>query len=362
VSLEDERFMAMAVEQARAAMGTTAPNPSVGAVLVRDGTVLGVGHTRPVGGAHAEVACLQAVMDAGPSAEGATMYVTLEPCRHVGRTPPCTRALIDAGVARVVVGSVDPFPPMRGKGLDDLRSAGVSVDLGLRREACDAVVRGFARAVTHGLPEVTLKIATSLDGNIATASGESQWITGPDARMDGHRLRANHDAILVGVGTVLADNPRLTVRGVPGTHPVPIILDSRLRTPVDAAVFSGTQRVLIICAEDAPEVDLPADIVRVPRGDGGVDMHAAMIVVAQRGLHRVLIEGGGRIARSVLDARLVDEVVLYQSGRIVPGGRPWVGGEPLVALAKAITLTVRSAGMLGPDVVLRYGALHRVEG
>ncbi len=361
MNLDDERFMAMAVEQARSAMGTTAPNPSVGAVLVRDGLVLGIGHTQPIGGAHAEVSCLRAVAHAGHDTAGATMYVTLEPCRHVGRTAPCTHALISAGVSRVVVGSVDPFSPMQGKGLDDLRAAGVFVELGLRKEACDAVIRGFARAVTHGLPEVTLKIAASLDGNIATASGESQWITGPDARLDGHRLRANHDAILVGVGTVLADNPRLTLRGVPGENPVPVILDSLLRTPSDAAVFSGTERVVMICAEDAPRVDLPADIVRVPRGEGGVDIHAALTEVARRGLHRVLIEGGGQIARSVLDARLVDEVVLYQSGRILPGGRPWVGGQPLVSLADAVTLTVRSAGMLGPDVVLRYGAVHRVE-
>lgn len=361
MSLDDERFMALAVEQARSAMGTTAPNPSVGAVVVRDGVVLGAGHTQPVGGPHAEVACLQAVAAAGHTPLGATMYVTLEPCRHVGRTAPCTHALIRAGITRVVVGSVDPFPPMQGKGLDELRAAGLIVDLGLRREACDAVVRGFARAVTHGLPEVTLKIATSLDGNIATASGESQWITGPDARTDGHRLRANHDAILVGVGTVLADNPRLTVRGVPGTNPVPVILDSNLRTPADAAVFSGTERVVIICADDAPDVELPADIVRVQRGQGGVDIHDAMEQIVGRGLHRVLIEGGGQIARSALDARLVDEVVVYQSGRIIPGGRSWVGGEPLESLADAVTLSIRSAGMLGPDVVLRYGAPHRVE-
>lgn len=362
MTLDDERFMAMAVEQARSALGTTAPNPSVGAVLVCDGVVLGTGCTQPVGGAHAEVSCLQDCQANGHTATGATLYVTLEPCRHTGRTPPCTQALIAAGVSRVVVGAVDPFPPMQGKGLEDLRSAGLTVDLGLRKDACDALVRGFARAVTHRLPEVTLKIATSLDGNIATASGESQWITGPDARLDGHRLRANHDAILVGVGTVIADNPRLTVRGIEGRNPVPVVLDSRLRTPPDAAVFSGSERVVIVCAEDAPDVELQADIVRVPRGPGGVDVVAALTEVAGRGLHRVLVEGGGQIARSLLDAQLVDTVVVYQSGRILPGGRSWVGGEPLGALADAVTLTVRSAGMLGPDVVLRYGAVHRVEG
>lgn len=358
----DERFMALAVQQAREALGTTAPNPSVGAVLVRDCQVLGRGHTQPVGGPHAEVMALRSARDAGHATEGATMYVTLEPCRHVGRTPPCTRALRDAGVSRVVVGAVDPYPPMQGKGLDELRANGISVDLGLRAEACAELVRGFARVVRNGLPEVTLKLATSIDGRIATATGESQWITGPEARRDGHRLRASHDAIAVGIGTVLADDPRLTTREVSDAHPVPVVFDSGLRTPEDAKLLQSPAGAVIVCAEDAPERDLPARILRVPRGDGGLDIEAAMRAVAAAGLHRVLVEGGGKLVRSVLDARLADELVLYLGSVMVPGGLPGIAGSPLAALSDALRPSLRSTSVLGNDVVIRYGLRHRLEG
>lgn len=357
----DEHFMALAVQQARTALGTTSPNPSVGAVLVRDGVLLGIGHTQPIGGAHAEVTCLLHAREAGHDPAGATMYVTLEPCRHVGRTPPCTRALLDAGVCRVVVGAVDPYPPMQGKGLQELRDAGVLVELGLRGDACTDLIRGFARSVRYGLPEVTLKVAASLDGHIATDSGESQWITGEEARLDGHRLRANHDAIVVGIHTVLADNPRLTTRGLHGSDPVPVVFDTRLRIPAGAALMSGTRRPIILCARDAPERALNADVVRIERGEGGLCVEAGLRALTERGLHRVLIEGGGLLARSMVDAHLVDHLMLYLGSVAIPGGRPWLGGPAIASLSDATRTTLRSAGMLGPDAVLRYGLTHRLE-
>ena len=362
MSEHDERFMAMAVEQARDALGTTAPNPSVGSVIVRDGVVLGVGRTQPIGGPHAEVMSLRDAQKNGHDVRGATVYVTLEPCRHVGRTPPCTRALLEAGIARVVVGAVDPYPPMQGKGLEELRSAGVQVDLGLRGDACTDLIRGFARAVRHELPEVTLKVASSLDGRIATVSGESQWITGESARADGHRLRASHDAIVVGIGTVLADNPRLTTRMQGGTDAVPVVLDSNLRIPPGAALFGGTRRPIVICAHDAPDIALDADIIRVARSGSGIDPVLAMTALANRGLHRVLVEGGGRVSRSLIDAALVDHLVLYLGAVAIPGGIPWLGGDALDRLASAVRPTLRSIGMLGGDAVLRYGLPHRLEG
>jgi len=290
------------------------------------------------------------------------MYVTLEPCCHHGRTPPCTDAILEAGVARVVVGVVDPFPPMRGEGLAILRRAGVEVALGEGSEACSALVRGFTRAITVGLPEVTLKVASSLDGRLATATGESQWITGPEARRDGHVLRASHDAVLVGSGTVRADDPALTVRAIEGHQPVPVVLDTELRIDASAKVFAHPRRPVLVCASDAPVRDLPADVVRVPRGEGGVDVEAALRALASRGLHRVLVEGGAQVHRALLDARLADTLVVYVAGVLVPGGVPWLGGPPVASLGDAVRLGAPEVAVIGDDVRLSWRLRHRSEG
>lgn len=351
-----EDWMDRAIDLARTALGTTAPNPAVGAVLVRDGVCIGSGYTCPVPGDHAEVVALAAARSAGHDPRDSTMFVTLEPCCHHGRTAPCTDALIAAGVARVIVGVQDEYPPMQGKGLRQLRDAGIEVELGLREEECSELIVGFQRVVcAGGLPEVTLKAAISADGHIATVTGESQWITGEGARSDGHRLRAGHDAIVVGIETVLADDPRLTCRIEGGTDPVPVVLDTHLRIPRDAALFASGQRPIIVCGPDAEHRELPGDVVCVARGAaGGVDVGAALKMLGERGLHRVLVEGGGRVHRSMLDAGVVDVIHLYVAGTVIPGGRSWVGGEPLASLQQAERFGPPRVSVVGDDVRLTY--------
>lgn len=350
----DRAFMQGAIGLARFGQGTTAPNPSVGALVVRGDAIVGKGTTQPVGGPHAEIMALR---DAG-DARGATVYVTLEPCGHHGRTPPCTDALIAAGVTRVVVGTLDPFEPMRGKSLDTLRAAGIEVTLGIEREACDRLILGFARAITRGLPEVTVKAATSADGRIATASGESQWITADTARSIGHQMRAAHDAVLVGIGTVLADDPRLTVRidGLEGRTPTPVVLDTWLRLPDTAHL--NRPGTLVLCGEEAPDRALRAEVLRLPTADGRVDVEAALALLAARGLHRVLVEGGGEVIRSLLDAGLVDTVEQFVAGIALPGGRPWVGGPAVPSLAAAPHFRLAQVERAGPDAWLTWHATH----
>lgn len=361
----DDAWMGLAIAQARQALGRTAPNPSVGAVIVRGDQLLGQGRTQPVGGPHAEVEAIRdAVLAGHGDLRGATLYVTLEPCCHWGRTPPCTDAILAHGVSRVVVGVVDPYPPMRGKGLARLRTAGVEVELGVRAVECAELVLGFTRTLTRGLPEVTSKVACSLDGCIATASGESRWITGELARADGHRLRACHDGILVGIGTALADDPSLTCRVAGGRDPVPIVLDSDLRLPLGARLLAGSRPAVIVCADDAPRRSLPAEVVRVPRGpQGHVDPIEALRGVAARGLHRVLVEGGARVHRALLDAQLVDTLHVYLAPALIPGGRHWLHGDPpLESLESAARFGApREVQPLGDDLRLTWRLLHRAD-
>ncbi len=364
--------MRRALALADRALGHTAPNPAVGAVLVREGQLVGEGFTRPAGGPHAERVALADCAERGHSARGATMYVTLEPCCHYGRTPPCSAALLEAGVARVVVGVLDPYPPMQGRSVGELRAGGVEVSLGALEADCAERILGFARAITVGLPEVTCKAGITADGHIATASGESRWITGEASRADAHRLRDAHDAVLVGIGTVLADDPRLTVRGLPASgEGVPrkptraVVWDSDLRIPSTARLLAvaegpgGGGPPVVVCAEDAPLRELSAELVRVPRAPGGgVDPEAALRALAERGLHRILVEGGGLVHRALLDGQLADWVVLYVAPRLLPGGRGFVGGPPLQALAEAIPMDLRDVARTGPDVRLTYRLAH----
>ncbi len=351
--------MALALAEARTALGRTAPNPAVGAVVLKDGRVIGRGATHPPGGPHAEVAALADARARGEDPRGATLVVTLEPCCHHGRTPPCTDAILEAGVAEVVVGVVDPFPAMQGKSLALLRERGVAVHLGTGAAEAADVMRGFLRVTRGGLPEVGLKVAISLDGSLATATGESQWITSEPARAHGHGLRAAHDAVLVGIGTALADDPRLTVRSGPrddARQPVPVILDTRARLPASAAVFRGPRRPIVLVAGDTDAGGLSnhADVIAVPRGPGGLDLRAALAALGARGLHRVLVEGGAAVARGLLDAGLVDHLYAYVAPTVIAGGRRWVGGPPLARLAEAPRWTSPVVTPLGDDVLLHY--------
>jgi len=366
--MSDPRFMDRALSLAALATGTTAPNPPVGAVIVRDGAVIGEGFTRPVGGPHAEIEALSDAARRGHDVAGATMYVTLEPCCHHGRTPPCSQALIRAGIARVVVGVLDPYDKVQGRSVEELRQAGVEIQLGVEAERAARAVLGFARAQRLGLPEVTAKAAITLDGHIATASGESRWITGDAARADGHGLRAHHDALMVGIGTVLADDPQLTLRLPEGmltgldtpAPPAKVVLDTELRIPARARLFAEGEAV-VLCADDAPHRDLAGRVVRVPRGERGLDVVAALRALVQLGYHRILVEGGGHVHRSLLDAGVVDTLQLYVGDRIVVGGRPWVAGPAVDSLAEAPRARLHEVLRLGPDVRLTYRLTHALD-
>lgn len=344
--MNDAGFMGQALDVARRGAGRTAPNPMVGAVIVADGQVIAEGWTQPPGEAHAEVHALSRL---GGRAPGATMYVVLEPCCHYGRTPPCTDAILASGIRRVVVGTVDPFPLVAGKGIARLREAGIEVEVGVREAECRRLNLGFLRAVTQGLPELTLKAALTLDGRIASATGEARWITGPAARDAGHALRDAHDAVLVGVGTVLADDPALTTRLPGGRDAVPVVLDTALRLPPGAQVLTAGRPPLVYAAPDAPDRDLgAATVVRVPRGPAGVDVEAVLRDLARRGLHRVLAEGGGTVHRSLLDGGHVDRLELFVAARVLAGGPGFVGG-PGFRLADAPHFRFVAGRPLGDD-------------
>ncbi len=354
-SVDDDVWMERALVVSRRALGRTGGNPAVGTVLVRDGQLLAEGWTQPPGQDHAEPHALRKVQDLPGAARGATLYVTLEPCCHHGRTPPCTDALVRAGVSRVVVGTVDPFPLVSGRGILLLREAGIAVDVGVREAACRRANLGFLRCVGGGLPEVTLKAAVSLDGRIASAAGESKWITGPEARLAGHRLRAEHDAILVGVGTVLADDPELTVR-VPGVQgePLRVVLDSNLRTPPNAKMLGERSLVL---SERAGEI-AGTEVVAVERDASGLSVTAALRVLAARGVRRVLVEGGGAVHRSFLEAGVVDRLELFMNGRVLAGGPGFVAG-PGFSLSGAPGFVLDRVSREGADLWMGWESAPR---
>lgn len=321
---DDIAHMRAALALARRGLGNVAPNPAVGCVIVRDGAVVGRGWTQPGGRPHAET---EALARAGEAARGATAYVTLEPCCHWGRTPPCTDALIAAGIARAVVALRDPDPRVNGEGLDRLRAAGIAVTEGVLEAEAARLNAGFLSRVRAGRPLVTLKLATTLDGRIAAASGESRWITGPEARRLAHRLRARHDAVMVGSGTALADDPALTVR-IPGlvppghAGPVRIVADGRLRLPL-TSVLAATARatptwILTTQGADRHRVsaftDCGVTVISVPADPNGQpEPRAALRALAQRGITRVLVEGGARLAASLLRGGLVDRLAWFHA-------------------------------------------------
>nr|WP_294505176.1 bifunctional diaminohydroxyphosphoribosylaminopyrimidine deaminase/5-amino-6-(5-phosphoribosylamino)uracil reductase RibD [uncultured Rhodopila sp.] len=325
----DLPHMQAALALARRGLGTTWPNPSVGCVLVRDGRVVGRGNTAPGGRPHAEPVALAV---AGDLAKGATAYVTLEPCCHWGRSPPCTDALIAAGIARIVIATGDPDPRVDGLGLEKLRGAGIAVETGLLEAEANELLLGFSTRVTLGRPMVTLKLASTLDGRIATRAGESQWITGTPARRLAHALRGRHDAVMVGVGTILADNPDLTCR-IPGFRPTPvvrIVADSHLRTPLTSRL-AGTAAdipVWFLVREGTDPArrtafsDLGATLIDVPGASAGVDLTAAFQALGAAGLTRVLVEGGGQLAAALLRADLVDRIAWFHAPAIM-GGDGW---------------------------------------
>lgn len=322
-TLLDIRHMRHALGLAQRGLGRTAPNPSVGCVIVADGRIVGRGWTQPGGRPHAET---QALAEAGLAAKGATAYVTLEPCAHYGKTPPCALALMDAKIARVVVAVTDPDPRVCGKGIAMLRAARIAVTEGVCQKEAFALNQGFFLTKTSSRPLVTLKLATSLDGKIASAGGESQWITGAEARRYGHMLRARHDAILVGIGTALADDPALTCRvaGLEDRSPMRVVLDSDLRLPAWSKLVKTArqQPTLVFTVQDDHKwSEDGVVVVKVARdARGRPDCTAVVTELAQRGITRLLIEGGAGVAASFLDRDLVDRLELFTAPTLLGGG------------------------------------------
>ena len=356
--------MRAALAQARRVSGRTFPNPAVGAIVFRGDRVLGRGATQPPGGPHAEIVALErASQRHGRRAlRGATLAVTLEPCCHFGRTPPCTDALRASGIVRVLVGHLDPHPKVSGGGVRALRRAGIEVESGVLEEACRVQHRGFLSRMLRDRPFVTVKLAASLDGRIATARGESRWVSGAAARAYVHRLRAETDAVLVGSGTALIDDPALTARsgGRVVQRPVRIVVDSRLRVPPRAKLFArdGARRY-VLCTADAPALRRRrieaqgVQVLPIRARRGNVSLRSALERLAAEGIGTLLVEGGGGLAAALLAEGLVDEVLWFAAPKLLGGdGRPALAALGVAKLADAPTLEISQVRRIGADLLI----------
>ncbi|HAY22425.1 MAG TPA: bifunctional diaminohydroxyphosphoribosylaminopyrimidine deaminase/5-amino-6-(5-phosphoribosylamino)uracil reductase RibD [Desulfobacterales bacterium] len=358
---EDQRYMALALKLAARGVGCTSPNPMVGAVVVRDGYIVGRGYHRRYGGPHAEV---EALRQAGSQADGATLYVTLEPCNHYGQTPPCTEAILAAGIRRVVIANSDPNPHVAGGGAAYLQSKGLLVQSGLLAKAGSRLNEAFFKAMTTGQPFVIAKAAASLDGKIATRTNDSQWITGAPARTWVHRLRHQVDAILVGVGTVMADDPQLTTR-LPkgqGKDPIRLVLDSRLRLPLNAKVLTqiSAAPTWMVCTPSAPSEkitaiqELGAEVIITPAIENRVELRTLLKILGERRIQSLLVEGGAEVQGAFFDAGLVDKFHLFLAPKFI-GGRqaPGIlGGLGASRLAEAQLVHDLSIRRIGEDILI----------
>ena len=354
--MNDHELMARALRLARRGRCTTDPNPAVGCVIVNDGEIVGEGWHERAGEAHAEVRALQR---AGTRARGATVYVTLEPCSHHGRTPPCSDALIDAGVARVVVAMRDPNPQVAGEGLRKLEAAGIEVVHGIMQEQAEDLNRGFIRRMRDDRPHVVCKLAMSMDGRTAMASGESRWITSAAARRDVHRLRACSSAIMTGIGTVLADDPAMTARHEDGSlhdrQPLRIVLDPRLSTPPQAKILRQPGRTLIITAIREPDVEHPlreagAEILCMPGRGDFIDLAGLMEYLATEEINTVLLETGATLSGAMLQAGLIDELIVYMAPHLMGDGARALFNLPgLERMEQRIGLTIHDIRAIGDD-------------
>ncbi len=352
---DDIEIMRRALCLAEKGLNTTEPNPRVGCVLVKDDEIVGEGWHAVAGGPHAEIVALQ---QAGDKARGATAYVTLEPCCHHGKTPPCSEALITAGVAKVIVAMEDPNPLVAGKGLSQLREAGIETASGLLQPQAEALNPGFVQRMRIGRPYIRCKLAMSLDGRTAMASGESQWITGPGAREDVHRLRARSSAIMSGIGTVLADDPSLTVR-IEGEEelrqPLRIVLDPHLSTPEDAKFLKqpGESLIVTACTEEAVQEKLRqagAEVLVLPNGNDAVDLVALMSHLAEREVNEILVETGAILSGAVLRAGIIDELIVYMAPKLMGDNARGLFHTPgLDQLADAVELDIQDMRAVGND-------------
>jgi diaminohydroxyphosphoribosylaminopyrimidine deaminase/5-amino-6-(5-phosphoribosylamino)uracil reductase len=357
----DVQYMRQALDLARAGVGYVSPNPLVGCVIVNAGEVVGQGYHQRFGGPHAEVHALQ---DAGPGARGAVLYVNLEPCSHTGKTPPCAEAVIQAGVSRVVAALHDPNPLVAGRGLARLAEAGIAVTVGVCEAEATQLNEAFLKYIRTRRPFVTLKSAITLDGKIATRTGASQWITGEPARLEGHRLRHAADAILVGIGTVLQDDPQLTTR-LPdrqGVNPLRVIVDSTLRLPLQAQVtnVADDRQTLVVTTERAALAQREylhtrgVEVICLPAyDDGRVDLEAVLCHLGERSVASVLVEGGATLSATLLRRRLVDKLVCFIAPKIIGSdGISVVGACGVETMEQVITLQDMVGRPLGQDFLL----------
>ncbi len=355
MEMTDEKYMKLAIELAANTKGQTSPNPLVGAVVVKDNQIVGIGAHLKAGQAHAEV---HAINMAGEKAKGATVYVTLEPCSHFGKTPPCADLLIKSGVKRVVIASTDPNPLVAGKGIAKLKEAGIDVEVGLLQKEADELNEVFFHYMSTGLPYVTIKTATSLDGKIATATLESKWITSQEARLDAHTYRHQHDAILVGVNTILKDDPALTTR-LPqgGKNPIRIILDTSLRTPLSANVVNDKAAptwIVVGCNAEREKVaameEKQVEIIQMPTEK--IDIPTLLKILAEKGITSLFVEGGAQVNGSFIKAKAVQQVITYIAPKIIGGesAPTSFGGEGIEKLSEALELEIKSVEKIGPDL------------
>lgn len=355
----DIHWMSLALTWAEKAMYITTPNPRVGCVIVNSqGVLLGAGHTQPVGQAHAEIMALQDAKQQGHDVAGATAYVTLEPCSHQGHTGPCCDALIQAGLARVVVAVQDPNPQVSGNGIARLRQAGIQVDVGVLEHKARSLNLGFFKRMIQGTPWIRLKVAASLDGQTALSNGVSQWITSAAARQDGHAWRARACAVLTGIGTVLEDDPQLNVRDVDTPRqPTLVIVDSKLETPLDAKLWQTQRKVWIYCAkEDADrKAALEAKgalVTCLPNAQGKVDLRAMQKDLGQRNINEVHIEAGFKLNGSLLAAGVVDELLVYLAPLLIGQGLGMANLGPFEALTQTLKLDIQNVTPVGDDIRL----------
>lgn len=357
-SRSDESFMRAALRAGRRGLGRTSPNPPVGAVVVRKGEIVGTGFHNKAGEPHAE---REALRRAGPAARGGTVYVTLEPCNHHGRTPPCTEGLLDAGVQRVVIGTTDPNASVRGGGAARLRRAGIAVTTGILRAACDELIAFWRKHNATGKPFVTLKLAATLDGRIATASGESRWITAEASRRYVHELRNRYDAVLVGAGTALADDPALTCRARGGRNPVRVVLDGRLRLRTSLQLVKTAEVIptLVVTGRSAPLRRVEAlqragvEVVQSADRAGELSWARVLTLLGKRDLASVLVEGGAATASSLLVARAVDRLHLFLAPKLIGGdGRPLLDSLGVKGMRDVLRLAAPEVRRFGDDILL----------
>ncbi len=362
--MSDEGYMDLALRLARRGERWVSPNPLVGAVIVKEGEIIGAGYHRRFGGPHAETNAIQA---AGQPISGSTVYVTLEPCSHFGKTPPCVDALIAAGPARVVIGTPDPNPLVAGRGIIALRQAGIETGVGVREEACRHINERFFKFISTGTPYTTIKYAQTIDGRIASHTGHSRWISSPASRTFAHRLRSVHDAILVGAGTVLQDDPELTVRHVRGRNPVRIVLDSHLRIPLTAKILCKQEKARTIVATtrraDPEKMRQLSEkgietLVMNENKDHEVDVQQLFAELGRRQLSSLLVEGGSAIITSLLKDKLADRLVIIVAPKILGRGIDSVADLGKTRMEEAILLNYRKVQRLGTDIIIDARPLY----